>query len=145
SRRKSLRAYEKIEIQAAFAKIFVSFKNLFPSKMSPVPFWKGMKFLKIQKILQNRPNSNFFANSTSMAFGLLIFLLRFVENIKAKTIDNKSLTINQNKIDDLQATLLGKIITPSDAQFSEICKIWNAMIVRKPAFVIQCQETSDVV
>lgn len=66
-------------------------------------------------------------------------------SIKAKTIDNKLIAINQNQIDDLRSTLRGKLITPTDDHYTEACKIWNAMIDRKPALIIQCHETSDVV
>lgn len=66
-------------------------------------------------------------------------------SIKAKTVENKLLTINQNQIDDLRATLQGELITPTDDHYAEVCQIWNAMIERKPALIIQCEETSDVV
>lgn len=66
-------------------------------------------------------------------------------SINAKTIENKLLTIYQNQIDDLQATLRGELIIPTDGHYAETCQIWNAMIERKPALIIQCQETSDVV
>lgn len=65
-------------------------------------------------------------------------------SIKAKTIENELLTINRNQIDDLRHTLRGELITPTDDHYAEACQIWNAMIERKPALIIQCQETSDV-
>lgn len=65
-------------------------------------------------------------------------------NVKAKTIDNKLLTIDQNQIDDFSRTLRGKLITPDDDHYAEDCHIWNAMIERRPALIIQCQETSDI-
>lgn len=66
-------------------------------------------------------------------------------SIQAKTLENKLVTINQNQIDNLRTTLRGELITPADDHYAEVCQIWNAMIERKPALIIQCQETSDVV
>jgi hypothetical protein len=36
------------------------------------------------------------------------------------------------------------LITPADVDYPESCKIWNDMISRKPAFIVQCQGTVDV-
>lgn len=66
-------------------------------------------------------------------------------SIKARTIENKLFTITQNQLDDLRTTLRGELITPADDHYAEVCQIWNAMIERKPALIIQCQDTSDVV
>lgn len=65
-------------------------------------------------------------------------------SILAKTIEDNLLTLDQNQIDELRLTLRGKLITPADDQYAEVCQIWNAMIERKPALIVQCQETSDV-
>lgn len=70
--------------------------------------------------------------------------MRYIVSIQAKTIENKLITLNQNQIDDLRHTLQGELISPTDDHYAEVCQIWNAMIERKPALIIQCQETSDV-
>lgn len=66
-------------------------------------------------------------------------------NIKAKTIEDKLLTIAQNQLDELRTTLRGELISPTNDHYAEVCQIWNAMIERKPALIVQCQETSDIV
>lgn len=66
-------------------------------------------------------------------------------SIKAKTIEDKLLTLNQNQIDTLKSSLKGELITPTNDRYTEVCQIWNAMIQRKPAFIVQCQGTMDVV
>lgn len=65
-------------------------------------------------------------------------------NIKAKTIEGSLLTIDQNELDALKSSLRGELILPTDARYAENCQIWNAMITRKPAMIVQCQGTVDV-
>lgn len=65
-------------------------------------------------------------------------------DIQAKTIEDKLLTINQNQIDQLRSSLRGELITPANDHYTEVCQIWNGMIERKPALIVQCQETFDV-
>lgn len=65
-------------------------------------------------------------------------------NIKAKTIENKLLDLSLDTLDELRSNLQGELITPANDHYVEVCQIWNSMIERKPALIIQCQETSDV-
>ncbi len=65
-------------------------------------------------------------------------------NLNAKTIENKLLELSPNQLEVLRSSLRGELITPESDRYAEVCKIWNAMIVHKPAFIIQCQGTVDV-
>src|SRR6516164_5899413 len=38
----------------------------------------------------------------------------------------------------------GRIVFPSDPHYEQTRQIWNAMIERRPAAIVQCAETSDV-
>lgn len=53
--------------------------------------------------------------------------------------------IKQELIDALKLRLLGKVVSPADSSFEEYTSIWNGMISRKPALVIRCLGTSDVI
>lgn len=46
---------------------------------------------------------------------------------------------------DFASKLLGKIVLPGDEEYDESRKIWNAMIDRKPALIVKCMGTADVV
>jgi FAD/FMN-containing dehydrogenase len=47
-------------------------------------------------------------------------------------------------VDQLKGTIKGSIITPSDASYEEARQIWNAMINRRPAVIVQCAQADDV-
>ncbi len=53
-------------------------------------------------------------------------------------------TVSQSEIDALSASLSGNLIYPDDPRFAEATLIWNAMISKKPALVIQPENLEDV-
>jgi FAD/FMN-containing dehydrogenase len=48
-------------------------------------------------------------------------------------------------IDSLSERVSGSVITPDDSGYEEARKVYNAMIDRRPAVVVRCTETADVV
>jgi FAD/FMN-containing dehydrogenase len=48
-------------------------------------------------------------------------------------------------IDRLNERVSGEVITPSDAGYDEACKVFNAMIDRRPHVVVRCTSTDDVI
>ena len=48
-------------------------------------------------------------------------------------------------LDNLHARLHGPLILPGDPQYDTARRVWNGMIDRYPALIVQCRDTSDVV
>ncbi|HEY0791918.1 MAG TPA: FAD-binding oxidoreductase [Chthoniobacterales bacterium] len=53
-------------------------------------------------------------------------------------------TVPKNAIDNLKNELKGQIVQPSDSCYDEVRQVWNAMIDRRPAFIVRCMEAHDV-
>ena len=47
-------------------------------------------------------------------------------------------TISNRIIETLKTQLRGKVLLPDDAEYEDARRIWNAMIDRHPAGIIQC-------
>jgi FAD/FMN-containing dehydrogenase len=60
------------------------------------------------------------------------------------TNDGGTFTVSSDDIEALGAALRGKVSLLGDPGFDEARSIWNAMVDRKPAAVVHCQGTSDV-
>jgi len=54
------------------------------------------------------------------------------------------ITISKEAIEHLKSKVKGQIVLPNDSRYDEVRKIWNAMIERRPAVVVQCAEADDV-
>ena len=53
-------------------------------------------------------------------------------------------TIPQKSIETLKSKVKGKVILPDDPSYDEARQIWNAMIDRRPAAIVQCAVAADV-
>lgn len=66
-------------------------------------------------------------------------------SIKALNLNEKLVTIEQEEIDELHRWIRGRILAPGNEGYDEARKIWNAMIDRRPALIIECTGTADVI
>jgi FAD/FMN-containing dehydrogenase len=64
----------------------------------------------------------------------------YAENRREKDM----ITISKEAIEHLKSKVKGQIVLPNDSRYDEVRKIWNAMIERRPAVVVQCAEPDDV-
>ena len=53
-------------------------------------------------------------------------------------------TLNNGAIEELRRHVKGQIVLPGDPNYDEVRKIWNAMINRRPAVIVQCKGPDDV-
>ena len=52
--------------------------------------------------------------------------------------------IDQASIEEFKANLRGQLIQPGDEDYDEACKIYNAMIERRPGMIARCADVGDV-
>jgi FAD/FMN-containing dehydrogenase len=52
--------------------------------------------------------------------------------------------LNNGPIEELRRHVKGGIVLPEDSNYDEVRRIWNAMIDRRPAVIVQCKEPGDV-
>lgn len=65
--------------------------------------------------------------------------------IKAKTIKGQIINIETSVLESLKANIHGKVITPEDKEYEKAKMIWNGMIDKRPALIVQCSGTADVI
>lgn len=53
--------------------------------------------------------------------------------------------IDKKTIEEFKASLRGSLIQPGDAAFEEACKVYNAMIHKRPRLIAHCVNTADVI
>jgi len=52
--------------------------------------------------------------------------------------------LHTETIEELKRQVKGRIVLPGDPNYDEVRKIWNAMISRRPAVIVQCTRADDV-
>ena len=65
--------------------------------------------------------------------------------MRATSTDGRRVEIGQAQLDALKLRLRGPMSLPGDGSYEESRTVWNAMIDRKPAVVVKCLGTSDVI
>ncbi len=65
--------------------------------------------------------------------------------MKARTIDGGEIDLAQDAVGALKLRVRGPVWLPGDAGYDESRALWNAMIDRRPAIVVRCLGTTDVI
>jgi hypothetical protein len=65
--------------------------------------------------------------------------------MKVKTNDGSEIDLQQETLDSLKMRLRGTVLTSGDVGFEESRTVWNGMIDRKPAIIVRCLGTADVI
>jgi FAD/FMN-containing dehydrogenase len=60
-------------------------------------------------------------------------------------MDGRDAELKQDALDRLKTRMRGPVIFPGEAGYEESRTLWNAMIDRKPAVVVRCLGTADVI
>ncbi len=51
---------------------------------------------------------------------------------------------SQASVEEFKAKLRGRLLSPADAEYDEARRIWNAMIDRRPGWIVRCTGAADV-
>lgn len=65
--------------------------------------------------------------------------------MKVETLKGTAIHLDEEKLQGLKTGLAGSVIIPGDHGYEDSRTVWNAMIDKKPAFVVQCFGVSDVI
>jgi FAD/FMN-containing dehydrogenase len=61
------------------------------------------------------------------------------------TVTGKDATYAGADVETLRTSLRGIVITPADSSYDEARSVWNGMIDRRPALIVKCNGTADVI
>lgn len=61
------------------------------------------------------------------------------------TITGTEKVLDETVIDKLGAALQGEMLRPGERDYDAVRKVWNGMIDKRPALIVRCARTSDVV
>ncbi len=64
--------------------------------------------------------------------------------IEMMTLQQTKRRLDSTAIDELRARVRGKILTATDVEYDAARRIWNAMIDKHPALIVQCEDAGDV-
>jgi hypothetical protein len=65
--------------------------------------------------------------------------------MKALTLDGRDFDLTKERLDALRLGVRGPVVLPGDTGYEDSRTVWNAMIDRRPAAVVRCLGTSDVI
>lgn len=66
-------------------------------------------------------------------------------SIAYKRLDGSSAQLADDALAAFKSTFRGQLLTPTDPTYDSARKVWNGMIDRRPALIVRCTGTADVV
>jgi hypothetical protein len=69
---------------------------------------------------------------------------KIVTDVNAVTLNNGTTVIERAVLDELQKSLRGNILLPNTDGYDDARKVWNGMIDKRPALIVQCRGPADV-
>ncbi len=60
------------------------------------------------------------------------------------TLDGGSVSVSEDAVAALGDALVGDLLTPESAEYDDARSLWNAMIDRRPALILDCRAEEDV-
>ena len=60
-------------------------------------------------------------------------------------LNTSSEVLSKSLIADLRTQISGRVVEPAEEDYDQIRKVWNGMVDRRPALIIQCQSAQDVI
>ncbi len=65
-------------------------------------------------------------------------------NVEIMTLSGTQRTLDATTVADLRSHVRGPVLTAADAGYDAARQIWNAMIDKRPALIVRCAGTADV-
>jgi FAD/FMN-containing dehydrogenase len=65
-------------------------------------------------------------------------------SINLATLSGNTIVIPDERLDALKARVRGTVLTEHDEGYGTACRVWNAMIDRRPAIIVRCAGAADV-
>jgi FAD binding domain/Berberine and berberine like len=59
--------------------------------------------------------------------------------------NGKQATLDEALVQGYRASLRGTLVLPADSGYATACKVYNAMIAKRPAMIAQCADVADVI
>jgi hypothetical protein len=68
-----------------------------------------------------------------------------MSELQIKTLNGQLVNISTKAFDALQANLRGALLRPDHDSYESARQVWNGMIDRRPALIVRCTGTADVI
>jgi hypothetical protein len=65
-------------------------------------------------------------------------------DLDAVTADGKSITLKRAEVEELGASLRGNLVLPGHPAYDPARRVWNAQMIKRPAFIVQPRGAADV-
>jgi len=67
-----------------------------------------------------------------------------MSTLTAKSPQGEELNLDESVVNTFRAQVRGPILVKGDPQYDQACNIWNAMITRRPAMIVHCLDSTDI-